>query len=84
MGPEKSRARLAQPPGVWSQVVALRQDRWPCSCQAGAAPVPRATFRRLSYLPSEEPADPDDAQDIEHRRAHDGPNSHVTLGDEDA
>ena len=44
---------------------------------------PHAAFGYQPYLPSKEPADANDAQDIEHCRAHDGPNSHVTLGDED-
>lgn len=44
---------------------------------------PHAVFCCRPYLPSEEPADTDDAQDIEHRGAHDGPDSHVALGNED-
>ena len=47
-------------------------------------PPPHAMFCRQFYLPGEEPADANDAQDVEHRGAHDGPHSHVTLGDEDA
>lgn len=37
-----------------------------------------------SYLPCKEPADANDAQDVEHGRAHDGANSHITLCDEDS
>lgn len=76
--------------GMSSHVTAA-QDHWPpcwlCSCKTGPSPPhcssPHATFCCQSYLPGKEPTDTDDAQDIEHCRAHDGSNSHVALGDED-
>ena len=37
-----------------------------------------------SHLPREEPTDADDAQNVKHSRAHDGPHAHVALGDEDS
>lgn len=36
-----------------------------------------------SYLPCKESTDTNDAQDVEHSRAHNGPDTYVTLGDED-
>lgn len=42
-----------------------------------------ATFCE-SHLPREEPTDADDAQNVEHSGAHDGPHAHVALGDEDS
>lgn len=46
--------------------------------------VPPSQRSHQSYLPGKEPADTNDTQDVEHSRAHDGANSHVTLGDEHA
>lgn len=37
-----------------------------------------------SYLPCKEPTDANDAQDVEHSRAHDGANSHIALRNEDS
>jgi hypothetical protein len=46
-------------------------------------PTPRCQRSHQSYLPCKEPTNTDDAQDIEHGRAHDCANSHVTFSDED-
>lgn len=37
--------------------------------------------RRVRYLAGEEATHADDAEDVEHGRAHDGPHPHVTFGD---
>lgn len=77
------RPHVALPKASGPHVGALQGGRPPTHLRA-APPPPHATFCRQSYLPGEEPADADDAQDVEHGGAHDGPHSHVTLGDEDA
>lgn len=38
--------------------------------------------RGVRYLAGEEATHADDAEDVEHSRAHDGPHPHVTFGDE--
>ena len=81
-----------QPLGVWDPMSSLPKTTDPHAACASArlasasppcCPSLDTIFWCHSYLPSEEPANSDDAQDIKHCRAHNGPNSHVTLGDED-
>ena len=63
---------------------------WPLGALKGDRPLPYLhkgpTMPRFgeSHLPREEPTDADDAQNVKHSRAHDGPHAHVALGDEDS
>ena len=68
----------------------LTQDHWPLGALKGDRPLPylhkgptMPCFGE-SHLPREEPTDADDAQNVKHSRAHDGPHAHVALGDEDS